>query len=98
MAPVAVLVAAAAVYLIVQNGMREDGAGSSTPTVTTAAGGATSAKPKRSTYVVRAGDTLSAISARTGVSLEHLQQLNPAIDANTLHTGQKLTLRKRQKS
>jgi LysM repeat protein len=98
MAPVAVLVAAAAVYLIVHNGVGTSTTDSPTPTVTTSAGNATTAKPKHSTYVVRAGDTLSAISVRTGISLEHLQRLNPAVDANSLHTGQKLTLRKPQKS
>lgn len=47
-------------------------------------------------YVVRTGDTLSAIAARTGVSMSQLAHLNPALAAspNSLQTGQRLRLRR----
>jgi Tfp pilus assembly protein FimV len=45
-------------------------------------------------YTVRAGDTLSAIAARTGVALPTIEQLNPSVSPNALHTGQRLRLRR----
>jgi LysM repeat protein len=49
-------------------------------------------KPRPHVVVVRAGDTLSAISSRTGVAIETLQALNPGVDPQTLQTGQRLKL------
>jgi LysM repeat protein len=98
MAPVAVLVAATAVYLVVQTGLRGESSGTPTTTATTAANKTTASKKRPATYVVRSGDTLSLISHRTGISLEHLQEYNPSIDPNSLRTGQTLKLRKPTKS
>jgi LysM repeat protein len=50
-------------------------------------------KPRPRTVVVRAGDTLSAISTRTGVAIETLQALNPNVDPQALQTGERLKLR-----
>lgn len=47
-----------------------------------------------STYVVRAGDSFSTISARTGVSVSTLEALNPGVDPAALQTGQRLRLRR----
>lgn len=47
----------------------------------------------KSSYTVKAGDTLSAIAARTGVSLARLEQLNPGINPDVLTVGQTLRLR-----
>lgn len=91
------MAAASAVYLIVQTGLRDDPP-SSPPARTTTTAGPKRTGQARATYVVRAGDTLSEISERTGVTLDELQELNPSIDANSLHAGQKLRLRKRQTS
>lgn len=93
LAPLAVLAAAGAVYLVVHSGL-QDGASATTNTTTVRTTTHTR-KPvtKKHTYVVRPGDTLSAIAARTGVALERLQELNPTIDPNSLHAGQKLKLR-----
>ena len=44
-------------------------------------------------YVVQPGDTLSAISTETGVTVEELQLLNPDIDPQALASGQRLKLR-----
>jgi LysM repeat protein len=66
---------------------------SSSPTTATTTVKAKPAKRGKRTYTVRAGDTLSAIAARTHVPLERLQELNPDIDVNTLNTGQRLKLR-----
>jgi len=45
-------------------------------------------------YVVRAGDSLSVISARTGVPLPTLESLNPGVSSNSLQVGQRLRLRR----
>jgi LysM repeat protein len=44
-------------------------------------------------YTVQSGDTLSAISAKTGVSLPAIEQLNPGVNPGALQTGQRLRLR-----
>ncbi len=44
-------------------------------------------------YVVRAGDSLSAISVKTGISVPRLESLNPAVYPNALQTGEKRRLR-----
>jgi LysM repeat protein len=41
-------------------------------------------------YTVRAGDTLGALAARYGVSLDELMRLNELTDPNTLYIGQVL--------
>jgi LysM repeat protein len=94
LAPIAVLGSAGAIYLIVHSGVKDEPTRRPVQT-RTAAPKQTGAK---ATYVVRSGDTLSAISDRTGISLADLEQLNPTVDANALHAGQKLKLRKRQTS
>ena len=94
LAPIALLACAFAVYTVVHNGLQ-----SSTSTSTKPKASATqsthSAKRKkhRRRYVVKAGDTLSAISVKTGVSLDTIRRLNPNLDAQTLRTGQKVKLR-----
>jgi LysM repeat protein len=44
-------------------------------------------------YVVKPGDSLSTISAKTGVPLPTIESLNPSIDPNALQAGQRLRLR-----
>ncbi len=43
-------------------------------------------------YVVHRGDSLSAVSIRTGVSLDRIRQLNPRLDVNALSPGQHIKL------
>jgi LysM repeat protein len=45
-------------------------------------------------YVVQSGDTLSAIAAKTGVSVATLEALNPRVSPTALQTGQRLRLRR----
>lgn len=47
--------------------------------------------PKR--YEVKAGDTLSSISEKTGVPMSTIEELNPEIDPQALIEGQELKLR-----
>ncbi|MEA2347571.1 MAG: LysM domain [Thermoleophilaceae bacterium] len=48
--------------------------------------------PTKTNYVVKPGDTLEAISAKTGVSVDELTTLNPEIDPQALVAGSKLKL------
>jgi LysM repeat protein len=50
-------------------------------------------RTSRSVYVVQAGDTLGAISVKTGISVERLQELNPNVDPQALTSGQRLKLK-----
>jgi LysM repeat protein len=44
-------------------------------------------------YVVKPGDTLTTIAAKTGVGVEELQRLNPNIDPQVMRSGQRVRLR-----
>jgi LysM repeat protein len=44
-------------------------------------------------YIVKRNDTFGSISAKTGVPVDTLQNLNPAVDPQTMHEGQKIKLR-----
>jgi LysM repeat protein len=43
-------------------------------------------------YRVHAGDTLSQVALKTGVSVQRLDQLNPRLDPNALRPGQRIRL------
>jgi LysM repeat protein len=96
LAPIALLACAVAVYTVVHGGLQDTDAGSSSKSAATAtnAGQAKRGAKRKRRYVVKAGDTLSAISIKTGVPLETIQRLNPGLDAQTLRTGQKVKLRR----
>jgi len=44
------------------------------------------------TYTVQQGDFLSDVADKTGVPVERLRELNPGLDANAMHVGQKIRL------
>src|SRR5512133_4267263 len=95
LAPVALITCAVAVYAVVDNTLlKNDGASSSngsTQQTTTKSTSKKSAKgrKRRRAYIVKSGDTLSAISIKTGVSMTTIQRLNPKLQADTLHAGQR---------
>jgi LysM repeat protein len=103
LAPIAIIAVAVGVYLIVHANVATHSATTIRSTserhvhssphrsrAHTAKAGA-----KASYYVVRAGDTLSAIATRSGVSLTRIEALNPALTSPySLHTGQRLRLRR----
>jgi LysM repeat protein len=99
LAPVALITCAVAVYAVVDNTLlKNDSASSSsggtqqtTSTKSTSKKGAKTRKRRRA-YVVKSGDTLSAISIKTGVSMTTIKRLNPKIQADTLHAGQRVRL------
>jgi LysM repeat protein len=97
LAPIALVTVAVAVYAVVDNTLLKDDTsskGSTSTQQTKPAKKATTSKKarKRRMYTVRSGDTLSAIAVKTGVSLDALQRLNPKLDADTLHAGQRVRL------
>ena len=98
LAPVALITCAVAVYAVVDNTLLKDDSASqgststqSTTTKTTAGKAAKKSKRRRA-YVVKAGDTLSGISIKTGVSMTTIKRLNPKLQADTLHAGQRVRL------
>jgi LysM domain len=48
--------------------------------------------PRHTFYVIKTGDSLSAISLKTGVSVTTLESLNPSVDPNALQAGHRLRL------
>jgi LysM repeat protein len=53
----------------------------------------TQGKRRPATYTVKVGDTLGSISETTGVPVQKLLDLNPALDPQALVSGQKIKLR-----
>jgi len=95
-APLALLVALIAVVAVVQLSRGDSGTSSSdsqpSGTRSVATQPARRHRPAPKAYVVKAGDTLSVIADRTGVSLDEIMRLNPSVDPNALQTGQRLKL------
>lgn len=50
-------------------------------------------KPVPATYVIQDGDTLVAIARSTRVPVARIEALNPQVDPQILHAGEKLKLR-----
>jgi LysM domain len=48
---------------------------------------------RKGVWIVRSGDTLGAISVKTGIDESTLQALNPDLDPQTLLEGQRIALR-----
>jgi len=47
----------------------------------------------RGTYTVKRNDTFGSIAGKTGIPVDRLLELNPDLDPQTLHQGQKIKLR-----
>jgi LysM repeat protein len=104
LAPLALILATLAVYLIVKPAADDSPATSGSTSTSTSTSSSTTAakKPKQpaakkqpktvKTYTVQSGDTLSAIAEETGVTVEDLLLFNPGLDANSMGVGQKLKL------
>jgi LysM domain len=48
---------------------------------------------RKGVWIVRSGDTLGAISVKTGIDQTTLEALNPDLDPQALHEGQRIALR-----
>lgn len=103
LAPIALVAFAVALYLVVAGSLGEEEgdspnrAAERTPTPTPRAvrrEGTGSSRRQPRTYVVRAGDTPSAIAERTGVPLAEIERLNPELDPQLLAPGTRVRLRR----
>jgi LysM repeat protein len=100
LAPLAIAAVAAASYVIVHKALMHkhssSGSLSIVQTSTTRSSKTTThhVSTKGKFYVVRPNDTMSKISARTGVSLTVLEQLNPNVNPDALHVQQRIRLRR----
>jgi LysM repeat protein len=91
-----------ATYLVVEHHMGSTSGGSSGTRATTSGhtskssttSGGKHHSVKSKYYKVRSGDSLSVISARTGVALPTLETLNPGVSSGNLQVGQRLRLRR----
>ncbi len=99
LAPLALLIAGVAVYSVVhrdsardQTPTRTQSTGRTTSTATTSQRTRRAKKARSRRYIVKAGDTLSSIADKTGVSLERIQELNPKLDSQALQTGETIKL------
>lgn len=105
LAPLALLGFVLALLLIVSHSSSDSGSAGNdsksaqeqpTPTSASKNGGNSStgkAKGPRF-YVVKVGDTPSAIAEKTGVALTTIEQLNPSLDPQALSPGARIKLRK----
>jgi LysM repeat protein len=95
LAPIALAVAITATYLVVHATLGDKQTSAHSQAVIHSTSTATRTKPvnRARSYTVRHGDTLSGISAKTGVPLPTLETLNPNVNPNALQTGQRLRLR-----
>jgi N-acetylmuramoyl-L-alanine amidase len=91
LAPIVLLGILVAIGLVVRAELRSSPRPPATPAVATSTSSTTAASP--AFYVVKAGDSLSTIASKTGVPVGQLEALNPNVDPNVLHTGQRLRLR-----
>ena len=105
LAPLALLGFVLALLLIVSHSSSDSGSAGNEakstqeqPTPTSAAGNggnSSSGKAKGPRfYVVKVGDTPSAIAEKTGVALTTIEQLNPSLDPQALSPGARIKLRK----
>lgn len=91
-APVAFLLAVTLVVVIVRSAMHHGTASTPRPAHVTKHKAAPTHRSPR-LYVVRAGDTITAIAARTGVPAARLLKLNPKASPTALFIGETIRLR-----
>jgi LysM repeat protein len=99
-APLALAAAVIAAYLIVHHALVPKHTSTSTTTVQTTStvahhhGNGRKAPSKAKFYIVKPGDSLSGIAAKTGVSIATIESLNRHINPNALQPSQSLRLRR----
>jgi LysM repeat protein len=96
LAPLALVVTAVALFVVITSGTKSGSGGGTQATATATPKTSTKAKAKSKaapkTYTVKPGDTPSAIAARLKIGVGELLDANPKADPNNLHPGQKLTI------
>lgn len=102
LAPIALVAVAVGIYVTVHSTLRHHGLSSAGTASTTTAlvhgrhRAEHHGRRRRRFYRVKAGDTLSGISNKLGISVKRLETLNPRLSSapNSLATGQRLRLRR----
>jgi LysM repeat protein len=94
LAPLALAAVAVGTYEIIHTDLKTHPPPAAVVTVTHGRRIAHRKPPKTKFYRVHANDTLSAISVKTGVSLQQLESLNPRLSPDSLTTGERLRLRR----
>lgn len=97
LAPVALIAVIIGTIVVVESGLsRAPKASSSTRSAPTTPASTTPARHggHPATYTVKAGDTLGVIAERTHVPEGTIESLNPHLDPNSLHPGQRLRIRR----
>ena len=98
-APALFLLAVTIAVLLIRAGLHSGSPAPSTSTasVTQPTTTGPTRKPKPSPtaqyYTVQTGDTFGSISAKTGVPIAQLEQLNPGVGSTSLQVGQKLRVK-----
>jgi LysM repeat protein len=92
LAPIALVATITATYVVVHGSLNSAHSATHSRGVLPHPGARPKPPPVPRVYVVQAGDSLSSISAKTGISVADLESLNPGIDPNALQTGQRLIL------
>lgn len=99
-APLALAAAVTGTYVIVHHALGNKHSSTPTATVLTTStvarhhGSSGSGSSKAKFYVVRPGDSLSAIAAKTGISMTTILALNPHLNPSALQPSQRLRLRR----
>jgi LysM repeat protein len=92
LAPIAIAVVLVGVVVVVVSSS-DGGSGDKGTARTATAPAKKKVPPRKRTYRVKEGDTLTAISDKTGVSTARLIALNPGLDPQALQLGDRLKLR-----
>jgi hypothetical protein len=90
--PAAVLLAVTVTVAFVRDGLENSHRAAPPATATRRAAFKPPPRHVRRSYVVRAGDTIEAISTRTGVPQARILALNPRISPTALFIGERLRL------
>jgi LysM repeat protein len=95
LAPLALVLAAAAILLVIQasKGSSDDSKGDTAKTTSAPEPTQRTKQRVRPSYTVKLNDNLGLISEKTGVSVARLEELNPELDPQNLIVGQKIKLR-----
>lgn len=98
LAPLALIACALAVLAVLRDSTVLSGHDGSpvarTQTATTTTAKVPAGRAKRKAYIIKAGDVLSNIADRYGVTVEDLEALNPGLDARALRVGRRIRLRR----
>ena len=89
----ALVIAVVLIFVVVGNNTGSDDGGKGGAKTGKKNGGKQKPKTDKKVYVIKEGDTLTAIAASTGISVERIQALNPDLDPQALISGQSLKLR-----